>query len=119
MFQSASSLSRSGQIIDVLGYVMGIGFASGSPYRCLMGGTTASMMGPAAPMMQDQKRAGRSREAQRQYRRGCCQKRGAPPDIVTFARLLERCSLQKKAVGRRWLTCGGAFWGGGRESGFV
>lgn len=33
-------------------------------------------------MMQDQKRAGRSRIDQRQYRMGVCQKRGARPDIL-------------------------------------
>lgn len=34
-------------------------------------------MGPAAPMTTDQKRAGRSRAAQRQYLRGADQKSGA------------------------------------------
>lgn len=33
-------------------------------------------------MTQDQKRAGRSRIDQRQYRMGVCQKRGARPDIL-------------------------------------
>lgn len=47
-----------------------------------MGGTTARATGPMAPMTQDQKRAGRSRIDQRQYRMGVCQKRGARPDIL-------------------------------------
>lgn len=47
-----------------------------------MGGTTIIVTGPAAPMTQDQKRAGRSRAAQRQYRSGACQNRGALPDIL-------------------------------------
>lgn len=47
-----------------------------------MGGTTARVTGPRAPITQDQKRAGRSRDDQRQYRMGCCQKRGARPDIL-------------------------------------
>lgn len=38
--------------------------------------------GPAAPMMTDQKRAGRSRAAQRQYLRGVDQKRGAADDMM-------------------------------------
>lgn len=42
-----------------------------------MGGTIGMAMGPAAPMMTDQKRAGRSRAAQRQYLRGVDQKKGA------------------------------------------
>lgn len=47
-----------------------------------MGGTTARVTGPRAPITQDQKRAGRSRDDQRQYRMGVCQKRGARPDIL-------------------------------------
>lgn len=47
-----------------------------------MGGTTARAMGPKAPRMQDQKRAGRSRDDQRQYRRGVFQKRGTGPDML-------------------------------------
>lgn len=61
-----------------------------------MGGTTASMTGPAPPMMQDQKRAGRSRDAQRQYRSGCCQKWGAPPDILISGMLLGYLSVQSQ-----------------------
>ena len=40
-----------------------------------------SMAGPAAPIITDQKSAGRSRAAQRQYLRGVDQKSGAA-DIV-------------------------------------
>lgn len=47
-----------------------------------MGGTTARVTGPRAPITQDQKRAGRSRDDQRQYRMGVCQKRGARPDML-------------------------------------
>lgn len=41
-----------------------------------MGGTTRRVTGPMEPMTTDQKYAGLSRAAQRQYLRGAAQKRG-------------------------------------------
>jgi len=54
--------------------------------------------GPAAPTMTDQKRAGRSRAAQRQYRRGVDQKTGAA-DIVPI--LGQHSSIHGRLVGWR------------------
>lgn len=61
----------------VPGYVTGIGAGSTSPKYRLIGGTVGSIAGPAKPMTTDQKRAGRSRDAQRKYLRGVAQKCGA------------------------------------------
>lgn len=48
----------------------------------MAGGTVASIRGPVAPMTTDQKYAGRSRAAQRQYRRGLAKKAGVEADMV-------------------------------------
>lgn len=61
-----------------------MGLASGSPSRRRSGGTVTSITGPMAPITTDQKKAGRSRLAHRQYRRGPAQKRGVDADIVFF-----------------------------------
>lgn len=51
-----------------------------------MGGTVTSMTGPAAPTTTDQKYAGLSRAAHRQYRMGPAQKRGRPVDMAVAER---------------------------------
>jgi hypothetical protein len=67
---------------DGPGYVTGAFGASVSPRACLIRGTIGMLIGPTAPMTMDQKRAGCSRAAQRQYRMGPAQKRGDAADIV-------------------------------------
>lgn len=54
--------------------------------------------GPAAPMMTDQKRAGRSRAAQRQYLRGVDQKRGAADMMAVQAILAEVADAARERV---------------------
>lgn len=66
-------------------------------------------------MMQDQKRAGRSRIDQRQYRMGVCQKRGARPDILAavggMLEDIEHGSL--KGWSESYLLCALGVGGGG------
>ena len=65
---------------------MGIGLGVSAPMDRRMGGMTTREMGPQAPMTTDQKNEGRSRAAQRQYRRGDAQKRGAMGPVADMLR---------------------------------
>ena len=78
------------------GYVTGTGAGSTSPSQRRMGGPMGMARGPAAPMTTDQKSAGFSRAAQRQYLRGVDQKRGAA-DMVA--------RREGVSTGGRWWVC--------------
>jgi hypothetical protein len=71
-----------------------------SPRYLRRGGTVGSIAGPAAPMMTDQKMAGRSRAAQRQYRRGVDQKCGAADIVVCVCGGCRAGSVVSESVSR-------------------
>ena len=88
------NLYRKGGGEGILGYVIGIGAGSTAPILRRIGGIVTIMTGPAAPMITDQKYAGLSRAAQRQYRRGLAQKCGARGPVADMFFLL--CALASR-----------------------
>ena len=74
-----------------------------SPRYLRRGGTVGSIAGPAAPMMTDQKMAGRSRAAQRQYRRGVDQKCGAADIVSVCAVAVGRVFVVSETVESSWI----------------